>query len=420
MKKKLSAGAMGLLAIYPHTASANVFDTYGQSAATIAIGNASTADGDRAFAAYTNPALLPASKETALSVQSLYSQFALKELPATPGSQLPPDNSDQPDENQGMAFGLNLAVADIVHVGIASYLPQGSFGRVKGVSSYQPTYLRYSEQQEKPAIYTAVGVRLPAGFGIGVGAYYTLKAKGVLQINLSDTESEGRVDIVMEPVIAPYGGLSWQGSRLRLGLVYREAQETQSKIESAFAFSTDDLLLPFEANTSLVPFYDPALLRIGGSWTFDFAQLLFSVEEAQWSRYKAPLVALSGKDVASISAEGQSRDAGLQNTYAYRFGVIVPLPLKTDVDIRAGLESHSSANKSGSTSAVVDPSRQVFAFGGSWRMKKTADGKRLGLEAAYQYSRLGSVKTTTPKGSAIDLDSGASIQTFVGGLTYDL
>lgn len=420
MSAKLNSVAVVTLAVFANSAEANVFDTYGQSAKTMAIGNASTAAGDRAFAAYTNPALLAGGKSSDVSVQTIYARFNLDDLSQSPGSQLPPDDSDQPDESSGTAFGLNLALMENVHFGIASYLPQGNFGRIKGVSPYQPTYLRYSEQTEKPAVYTAVGVKLPGGFGIGAGAYYTLKAKGVIQISLSNTESEGRVDIVMEPVVAPYGGVSWEWSRLKLGLVYREAQETQSKIDSSFAFNTPDAILPFDANTSLVPFYDPALIRFGASWAFDAATILFSAEQAQWSRYKAPLVGLSGNDVAAISAEASRANAGLKDSQAYRLGLILPLPVGTDLDLRAGLEAHSSANESGSTSSVIDPGRQVLALGASWRSQKNAEGKRFGVEGAYQYSRLASLHATTPKGSTVQLKSGASIQTFAGGLTYEL
>lgn len=420
MKALLSMTALAVSApIY-----ANVFDSYGPNAASQALGNADTAGGDTVFAAYTNPARLVQAKRSEFGVNASLTRFHLSDLASAPGSQLPADRdrASIADDLQGTSFAVNLKLLEQLHFGLAAYMPQGSFGRIKGVSPYQSTYLRFGETQGKPAVYSALGLQLPYGFSVGAGAYYTLKAKGVLQLSLSDVESEGRIDLNMEPVVAPYFGIAWQSGALQLGATYRDAQETDSKIEAAFAFHTDDFTLPFNANTSLVPFYDPALFRIGASWSFASVQVLASFEQAFWSQYKLPLVNLSGKDVASISAESGNDSAHLRDTQAYRVGVIVPFtgPWQQALEYRGGLEWHTSANEKGSKSPIVDPARQVIASGLSTTFAVDDSGRKLRLDASYQHSFLQKTDRVSPKGAVIKVGSGHSIQTLSGGLTYEL
>lgn len=405
---------------------ANVFDTYGQSAGTIAVGNATTAGGTSTFAAYTNPALLVHSKKNEISAQAIMTRFDLQDLPEDANSPLPPDKdrASKADDLQGNSVGMNFALTDGLHLGVAAYLPSGSFGRVKGVSSYQSLYLRYSENQEKPAIYSALAVELPWGFSIGAGAYYSLRAKGVFQVVLSAEEAEGRVDLNMEPVIAPYGGIAWRSveSGTTLGVYYREAQKTDSKIDAAFRLTTDDFGLPFNASTSVVPFYDPALFRFGVSQKISDIEILFSFEQAQWARYRTALVSLTGNDVAAISGETAVSNVELRDTQAYRLGVIVPFtgPWDQGFEFRAGLETHTSANRPNTRSNVIDPARHTAALGLGWQVKVDEQGHRLGVEAAYQYNQLAKMDRVSTRGTPIEIKSGHSLQTFVGGLNYEL
>ncbi len=412
------------LSMISSQAFSNVFDNYGQSAGTIAIGNATSAGGTQAFSAYTNPALLVRAKKNEISVQAIVTQFNLEDLPEAADSPLPPDRdrASDADSLKGNSIGMNLTLREGLHVGLAAYMPEGSFGRIKGVSSYQSTYLRFNENQGKPALFTALGIELPAGFSIGLGAYYTLRAKGILQIALTPDESEGRIDLNMQPVVAPYGGLAWTGELGTVGLVYREAQKTDSKIDSGFSLTNSTFALPINANTSLVPFYDPGILRFGVATTLHDVEILLSFEQAQWARFKAPLVTLSGNDVAALSALSPASNGNLRDTQAYRIGAIVPFdgPMDQSLEFRSGLEINKSANRPHTRTSVVDPARQSLAAGLNWQWKADEGGRRLTLETAYQYSRLSRLDRVSARGAAIHLGSGHSLQTFVGGLDYEL
>ncbi|RYZ55171.1 MAG: hypothetical protein EOP07_14690, partial [Proteobacteria bacterium] len=202
---------------------------------------------------------------------------------------------------------------------------------------------------------------------------------------------------------------------------YREAQKTDSKIDSGFSLTNEDFSLPFNANTSLVPFYDPAIFRFGYAYSFEDFQLLFSFEQAQWARFKTALVSLTGNDVASISAEANGSNANLRDTQAYRLGLIMPFQsMNQNFEFRSGLEFHTSANRPNTRGSVVDPARQSLAAGLSWNVAVDETGRRLTVETAYQYSQLSSLDRVSARGAEIHLKSGHSIQTFVGGLDYEL
>lgn len=414
---------LGMLACMAHSAHANVFDTYGLGASTVAVGNATTAGGPTAYAAYSNPALLVKSDRSEIASAAMLTQFKLQDLPAGEAGRLPRDPDRESDANalQGGSLGLNLKLTDDLHFGLAAYMPQGSFGRIKGLSPYEATYLRYSEQQQKPAAYTALAIKGPWDLSFGLGAYYSLRARGLLQVALDSQESEGRLEFLMEPVVVPYFGISWSAGNWVLGAMHREAQETESTIESSFAFSTDSAMLPFDASTSLIPFYDPALTRVGFAWNGERLRVMGSIERASWSRFNAPVVTITGSDVAALSVENRPGNANLRDTQALRFGIAAPLAVLQDrLELRAGLEAHSSANRKNAPSYVVDPERRTLALGSAYNFSPDKEGHQLTLDAAYQLSQLSSLSVQTPKGLPIALDGSSTIQTFVGGLRYAL
>jgi long-subunit fatty acid transport protein len=414
---------LGMLACMAHQSFANVFDTYGLGASTVAVGNATTAGGPTAYAAYSNPALLVRSERSEIASAAMLTQFNLQDLPSGEAGRLPRDPDRESDANalQGGSLGLNLKLTDDLHFGLAAYMPQGSFGRIKGLSPYEATYLRYSEQQQKPAAYTALAIKGPWDLSFGVGAYYSLRARGLLQVALDSQESEGRLEFIMEPVVVPYFGVSWSAGNWVLGAMHREAQETESTIESSFAFSTESAMLPFDASTSLIPFYDPAMTRVGFAWNGERLRVMGSVERASWSRFNAPVVTITGSDVAALSVENRPGNANLRDTQAFRFGIAAPLAALQDrLELRAGLEAHTSANRRNAPSYVVDPERRTLALGSAYNFSPDKNGHQLTLDAAYQLSQLSSLSVQTPKGLPVALDGSSTIQTFVGGLRYAL
>ncbi|MCX6130527.1 MAG: hypothetical protein NTX25_15875, partial [Proteobacteria bacterium] len=396
---------------------------YGQGASSLSLGNAGTAGGPTAYAAYSNPALLIEAEQNEISSNVMLAQFHLQDLAAGDSGHLPQktDRSAKASDLKGASLGINLKLSDDLHFGLASYLPEGSIAHVKAHSRYDMSYLRYSQQQQRPAAYTALALKLPFGLALGIGAYYSVKAHGLLQVAIDSQESAGRMDIVLEPVVIPYAGLSWKLKALTIAAFYREAQKSTSQIDSSMSFSTESGMLPFEASSSLIPFYDPKIVRLGLAWKDDTWLLLTSFEHASWSDFQTPVLNITGTDVAALSVENRPTEVGLRDTRALRFGLETHLTLGGDRTVfRCGLEIHSSANQSAKPSYVVDPERHSLAIGSSYRWPSDGIGHNLSLEAAFQYTQLAPIHILSPQKLDIHLHGRSSIQTWMGGLQYAL
>jgi long-subunit fatty acid transport protein len=415
------AGILAALLLSSHQANGNVFDTYGQGAANLAVGNANTAAGRTAYAAYTNPATLTGSDRSEVSSQILFTRAKLRTIPVA-DSAVRESLHQAKDHSEGASLGIHLKLSDSLHFGLASYLPQGKIGRIRSQSPKETSYLRYDGEEQKPLAFTALAWKFNPYFSLGGGAYYSMRARGSLEVSLDPKASASRLDLDMEPVVVPYVGLLVQQSNWKMGMTHRQAQTSVSTIDSSLAFSTEDATLPFEVRTSLVPFYDPAQTRIGFSIEKEQGTFFGSWEYSQWSSYRPPVLTLTGPDVATLSSETQVEDFGLSDTYAYRIGFAQPLADlgQGRVEARYGYEFHSPAQASYKTSRLLDPLRHALSIGSIFTFHQDESGRRLALEGAYQFSYLGSFRTYDANEAKIRKRAGSSLQTFVGGLNYEL
>ncbi len=416
-------------------AAASVVDTYGLNARSIALGNAAILASDDAFAAHANPAALTNAERTLFSVDYQFTDLQLNDLsPSVDGdaSGLASDSyrASQASNLTGNGLGINLPLLDGLHFGLAGYMPSGNFGRIWGSTASDRNYLRYSDRQQRPAIFTALAAKLPYGFSVGAGSYYTLKASGYLQLAFSQQSSAARFTLDMEPILLPYGGIQWQyafeESVLRFGLSYRSEQSEVSSINSDVAVNLDSASLPLSLQTSLAPFFDPELYRFAVSWEASQHKLYASSELARWSSYQSPDVSVGGSDIAEFSAVSAQRDAtDLRDTYAYRLGYEYSSPLSAVIEgqWRLGFERHTSALGSDrELSSIVDLNRNVLAIGFAVKLLPEffADERSAKFEITYQRTSLEEQSFQSASTTDSRVEAGGSMQTLVGGFQYAL
>lgn len=404
-------------------------DTYGIGARSIALGNATITGTQDAYQAYFNPAALTDSDRPLLSFDYLVTDLQLNDLDgltAESASGLPSDNyrASRASDLRGTSLGINLPLFKAVHFGLAGYMPNGNFGRIWGGSSEDVSYLRYSDRQQRPAIYTALASRLPAGWSIGLGAYYTLRARGFLQMSLAQEASAARFQLEMEPIIIPYGGIQWSGEHLKLGFVYRAEQDELSTISTDLAINFDRATLPFALQTSLAPFYDPELFRFGAAWEGNMVSVYGSAELARWSRYRAPQIALSGEDIGLVSQSSPRQSLHLNDSWAYRAGIEFRTPSYLGFENlwRLGFEHHTAATNERSDQSIIDLNRNVIALGYGLQILEgmMADNRTARIEIAYQRTLLRNQTYRSVSSDARVVTAGGTMHTLVGGFQYDL
>ncbi|MFW7381903.1 MAG: OmpP1/FadL family transporter [Oligoflexus sp.] len=418
---------LGLSSIASTFGYASAADTYGIGARSVSLGNAAVTGSTDAYQAFSNPAALTDSDRPLLSFDFTVTDLRLNDLSGlaqNSPSGLPTDayRASRANDLRGSSLGINLPLFEGVHFGLAGYMPNGNFGRIWGATSDDSTYLRYSDRQQRPAIYTALAARLGAGWSIGAGAYYTLKARGILQMALAQEASAARFQLEMEPILIPYGGIQWAGEKFKFGLVYRAEQAETSMIDTDLAINFDSASLPFSLQSTLAPFYDPEMFRFGGAYEGDTIRLYTSAEFSRWSGYLAPQLALSGADIGLVSQGSARPSLNLNDTWAYRGGIEFRAGRFADFENlwRLGFEHHSSATGSRSPQSIVDLTRNVIALGYGLQVLEgvLADDRAARFEIAYQRTLLQD-QTYRPENAA-SVTAGGTMHTLVGGFQYEL
>lgn len=415
------------------SSASSVTDTYGISARSIALGNAPMSGKEDAYQAFTNPAALVDAERPLLAVDYIMTSLRLNDLNdpegvSPSGLPLDPYRASRADNLTGASLGINLPLTDSIHFGLAAYMPSGNFGRLWGGTARDLSYLRYSERQQRPAIYTALALRLPAGWSIGAGAYYTLRARGILQMALGQDDSAARFDLEMEPVLIPYGGVQWTlpmaESQLKIGFVYRAEQDEVSSIDTDLAINFDTASLPFSLQTNLAPFYDPEIFRLGAGWETGAITLYGSAELSRWSGYRPPEVSLRGEDIGLLSRAHDDPKLSLSDSWAYRTGLELRTPFNPFFDNlwRLGYERHTRATAADAASSVIDLNRHVIAVGIGLRVlpEVLPDNRSARFELAYQRTLLENEDFDSAGTSGASINAGGTMHTVVGGLHYEL
>jgi hypothetical protein len=433
LKRFCGWGVVSTLIAGPYLAHATAIDTYGISARSMALGNAALGGDNDAYQAFFNPASLTDAKKPTISVDYVFTDLKLNDLEDLRGpspSGLPEDPFDEGDAGdlRGTSLGINLPLFQNVHGGLAGYMPNNNFGRLWGGSRNDVHYLRYSERQQRPAIYTALAARLPAGFAIGGGLYYTLRAEGILQMALAQTESAARFQLEMQPVFIPYGGIQWRqqwaDQTFKLGAVYRAEQDEVSSIDTDLALNFDDASLPFSLETTLAPFYDPEIFRLGAAWETPRLGVYAAAEFARWSKYNPPSIGLTGDDIGMVSSPANAPQLELNDTWAYRTGVEWRQDLTTLTAglWRLGLEHHTAATDGGQQRGVIDLERNVVALGFGLKLLPGVldENREARFEIAYQRTLLTERSYLTATDSARRVNAGGTMHTLIGGFHYEL
>jgi hypothetical protein len=413
---------------------ASAVDSYGIGARTIALGNATVAGESGAFAAFFNPAAICRTKTPLVALNLINTNLALKDINLPSGdlpSGLPADTykASSAEPITGTSLGINFPLTKSVSFGLAGYMPSNNFGRLWGGSPSDTFYLRTGDRQQRPAIYTALSARLPAGFSIGAGTYYTLKADGRLQMALASEGSAARFELDMKPVTIMYGGIEWQHSwddkSLSMGVTYRARQAEVAKIDTNLTLNFDSASLPLGLTTSLAPFFDPETIRAGVNYKVAKHSLYASAEYARWSAYKAPQVNLGGEDLSLVSAISSPSEVSLNDTWAYKFGYEYAVPgiATAPTYLRAGYAFHESANRFQKVATIIDPSRQSVSLGVGIDLPKQwmASERKASIDFSFQASKLANSTTEIVDGSSsYKITPGGQTNTFIGGLQYEL
>lgn len=409
---------------------AGVISTYGLSASRIGQGNISVVGlgNKESFGAYPNPANLTNTK-TGLAMTLIQVTPKLNDLPsssAKSGSLLDATDfkASQAKSISGTLASVNLKISPHLFLGLVNYLPSGRLGSIVGHSPGEVNYLRFSERQQRPELYTAIAYRI-GSWSIGLGMQYLIKADGYLDVALNNQSSESRMELDLYPSLSPYGGVSWSGKigifeSLKFGISYRAAQSSTTTIDSRLVLGVSgkdaSLTLPFDVSTRLVPYYEPESIRLGLSASRDFWNFAIEFEQQNWSQFEPPLVQLQGDDIVSLTNQSDDKQGfSLNDTRSIRIGLSRENYNEEFLDVmRFGFELHESVTEKKYTPGIVDPARRSLSIGAGKELE--LDNKKFLIDLALQHQWLDKIDSD---GDRKNLNAGGKLLSIVAGVSYE-
>ena len=375
--------------------------------------------------ALANPANLMDRKGVTIDTSMAMTTFDLESLGhrSTGQSGLPPDDYDYGDARPltETKFAINLPSLWGSRLGLMGSMP-GDFMRVRVLSGEERSYLRYSEDNQRPHMYTALAFPLPAGFAMGLGIYHTMEASGQAQLGVSEEDTRGRALMDVKPRQVPYGGLRWEsrdtGRRLAIDVYYRAESDASTSMDTQIVVDTEDFILPANASANLALFYQPEVYRAGVSWQTRDTGWYLGYEAGRWSRFRAPYVEL----ISDAAPPSQAEPVTLQDTSAWKLGfawTAIRNALFTTT-LHTWLEQHSSAlGDNPQNLAIIDLPRRVYSLAGRTRIEFINEGPRnLALQWTIHRTDLESRRLTTPAGEVVS--AGGRTMTYAGGLTVEM
>ncbi len=369
---------VGIGALFSGRVMAAPSDVFGMGAREAGMAQAGIFSLPTTYSARGNPALLPWAPKS-LGMEAAGQFYSLDDAnirstnTAAVSSGIPRDNhrASKAGPSQSGSIGVSVPLGKKIAVGLAGRFPGDSVAKIHAFTQNEANYLNFNERQARPEIFTGAGLALSPSISLGGGLFYSLKAKGTMQLGISQTDAESRILLDLAPEFVPYVGAAVRkhlsGSReLLIGLSHRFEQKAKSRLEIDVDFDIGLGTIPFSTISELVSFYDPAVSGVGATYRTSRSIWSLSYEFSQWSKYRAPIMSLSGKDLDTLNNGRTSvSSVKLKDTHSARFGFELPEYLRR-LDFRAGLEYHTSAvAKDTNNITLVDSDRWAIGLGQS-------------------------------------------------------
>ncbi|MBF0313204.1 MAG: hypothetical protein HQK50_10340 [Oligoflexia bacterium] len=398
------------------------------------LGGASSYTRGTTFSAFGNPATIILAKAPQISLSFDYYEPNL-DSPAlintnTLAQRQTPSATEQSDPNvstRSVGVGLVFPLSKYFAFGLSAYLPSNTLARIFTLSGNDSYYLSFNPRTQKPEIFSALALKLPYGFSVGAGLFYSLEVAGNVQIAITQNDAEARMLVDLIPVYTPYLGVLYNYNDLSFGTLYRAEQSSKAKVDVDVNFelnlNSNLATIPFESSSQLVAFYDPATYGFGGSYHLGDWGFYAGGEHRLWSHYRAPIIGLEGKDLQTLTGSALKPEViKLKNTTSLRAGIERELEFLLFnqsflLTTTLGFEQHPSALPDKLQSlAIVDTAKSALGLG----LNLDCKAKLLGQEHSFKFGMGGKwILLHEQKLEVIDNSSGQITQTaHVGGSIF--
>lgn len=337
-RRALASLTFVALALVPATVAANTpEDVAGVGARTIAAGGAGTAFAGDATAVYYNPANLTRCPGNALMLDvrrdrhDLRVDGSLAAKPVADDTRVTVGSCSQGPA--GLAFGIVLG----------SGLGNALATRQTTIEA-TPQFVLEGDLQQQLTIIMGAAYALSPRLSLGVGLSVLTNTTQVISAEVpllagAQAEVSASIDIQLDPVAAPYAGLSYAATdALRLGLAYRSPLFHRLEAPALVSANLAGVVIDVNLLLEDVSWFSPRSLAFGATYTRGALTVAGDVTWAQWSAYPGPFITVGpgpGGGVADTLPYPLAEDAGFRDVIISRVGL--EHTVAGDTALRAGL-----------------------------------------------------------------------------------
>ncbi|MBF0315491.1 MAG: hypothetical protein HQK52_18865 [Oligoflexia bacterium] len=355
-------------------------------AKNLALAGAATVTGADYFSGASNPASSAFVESISWGIAASISEPKLLSLDyerssTTPEWAIKEKKSSSSERINKLNVGMVIPVLSGPNLSfsIVGSVPVKDVAAIYTMNSREASYLTYNSKNQVPEVYTSLGIKLGNRFSLGAGLFYSSRIDGNVLIRALDTDAGSRMEIALKPILTPYFGILYASKegQFLLGAAYKGQQHCKLKIDVDANFeSTDESIqpIPIMITANLLSFYKPESFALGSAYKVWPLTLYLGVEKKRWSKYKAPVLALSVTNLDDFSDNHMDNRIRLKDTSSYHFGIEMERPLlfslasspeqKLSLWARAGVGHETSALRAGPRSlSVLDTAKTIISFG---------------------------------------------------------
>ena len=340
------------------------------------------------------------------------------------------DTRLRPDVNyapiDGMSLGIVQPMTKNLHFGLNAYFPSEHLLRLNTYDSSLPSYFLYRSSLQRYGLIAGLSTQIMEGLyvGLGVDLLYTARFRliGTLSGTVTDNEEEDphtravvdlhETSLEASPAGAFLFGLQWDVpfvEKLRVGVAYRSAHQNPMEVELDLQvdaslsgienFNDQNISIVAPVSLSLLDFYKPAELRMGGAWSgVDNLEIVGDILWTQWSKaFLNTMQVTQGElqipmlyDDPIVVEDGNPYDLILRDVWSFRVGASYSWSmLKKDWVYRGGVaHTTSSLERYGVNMTPLEAPRYTFSSGLTMSMVSPFIHKPMSVSIFGQWQRL--------------------------------
>lgn len=385
-------------------AKANYAEFFGTAPSTSSIGNQANSDEFDPANNYYIPALMAFSDTLTFSTSaaSVGTDFdpiggvvVKNNTNSTSASESASVSTDY-ESYLGSTFHATLPIAyeGAGAVSLSLFMPIGKTMETNSGDAHLPEYVMYRSRYRRTMIHLNYAHKLSDNFAFSLGTHigFQAGANTTNNVSLNGTSfgTSAGLKTEVKPSLAAIASAVYRKDNWSAAFTFQ--QEMKSNLETqANGVINDPTSALFQITIESMIYYDPHILRFGGTFELGNFTFLGTLEYQLWDNYKTPVIRVKDRGGVIIASDDFEK-VQLRNIPVPKAGV--KLRINDSMALMTGLSYKPTPLKGNFAGAgnSIDSNSLIFTAGGTLSLKFF--GKDLDLSAGAQYHKLEELNIT--------------------------